>query len=642
MHRLLLLLAFVLLSTGYTSAQVQLSTKSRKAIDLYTQADNFRVRRQFNIAIDMLQQAIEKDEGFVEAYYRLGLVYSDMKNPTEAIRYYEQGLARTTDVNKQKVFWFDLGEAYFTAGNYEKAAAMLDQYLKKESQNRSRLGKAAHLLKSAEFALKNQKETAPYKQKALSDTVNCFAMQYFPVLTADQQKLIFTRRVTNDPNADEDLVVSQKDVEGRWTAPQSISKNINTQLNEGTSTISADGRKLIFTACVGRPDIIGSCDLYESHRIGSDWTKPVNLGPNVNSTAWESQPSLSADGRTLYFVSDRRAGMGRRDIWMATLDDYDRWTKAVNVGKPVNSPFDEISPFIHANNHTLYFASNGLPGFGGYDIFFVEKDTAGWTNPQNIGAPINSHEDQFSLFVTADGKKGYYSHEETTGPGTSRSRIFELEFPEGTRLNKKSNYVRGIVRDKQSRQPLAARVELVNLSSNQVVALVTSDSISGEYLMVLPEGADYALYVSKTTYLFKSLHFNYAGPVELRPVEIDVDLEKAAVGSGVVLNNIFFDVDRFELKQQSIPELEKIYRFLTDNPTLKIEISGHTDNSGAAAHNRQLSEKRALSVYNYLISKGIVKNRLIPKGYGPDKPIASNDAENGRQLNRRIEFTIVR
>jgi OmpA-OmpF porin, OOP family len=157
--------------------------------------------------------------------------------------------------------------------------------------------------------------------------------------------------------------------------------------------------------------------------------------------------------------------------------------------------------------------------------------------------------------------------------------------------------------------------------------------------MVLPEGADYALYVNKTTYLFKSLHFNYAGPVELRPVEIDVDLERAAIGSGVVLNNIFFDVDRYELKQQSIPELEKILRFLNDNSTLKIEISGHTDNSGAAAHNRQLSEKRALSVYSYLISKGIAKTRLIPKGYGPDKPIASNDSENGRQLNRRIEFT---
>ncbi|WP_333821417.1 OmpA family protein [Ohtaekwangia sp.] len=621
-------------------AQVQLSTKSKKAIEYYTQADNYRVRGQFAQAIELLNQAIDKDDKFVEAYYRLGLVYQNMKNYAEALKNYEKGLSLTTDLRKQKTFWYDMGEAYIATGEYEKAMRVLSLFVNNETLNKQKLERAASLFKSAEFAFNNKDNVSAFHQKPLSDTVNCFATQYFPVLTADQQQLIFTRRTSNDPNADEDIVISGKDAQGRWITPVSISRNINSRLNEGTCAISADGRKLIFTSCVGR-DGIGSCDLYETRKIGEDWTVPKNLGPNVNSVAWESQPTLSADGRTLYFVSDRRSGLGRRDIWVTSLDENGKWTKAVNAGKPINSVFDEISPFIHVNNKTLYFASNGLPGFGGYDLFFVEKDSAGWSAPKNIGAPINNHDDQFSLFITADGKKGYYSHEENAAGGT-RSRIFEMQIPEENQLKYRSNYVRGIVRDKQTRQVLSAKIELINISKNQIESLVESDSVTGEYLMVLTQGADYALYVNKEGYLFKSLHFNYTETFDFKPVVLDVDLEKASIGSRVVLNNIFFDVDKYELKSTSITELKKIIRFLTENPKVRVEIGGHTDNSGAAAYNRSLSEKRALAVYNYLVSNGVDKGRLTPKGYGPDLPIAPNNTEDSRQLNRRIEFKIIK
>jgi Tol biopolymer transport system component len=289
--------------------------------------------------------------------------------------------------------------------------------------------------------------------------------------------------------------VSKKDENGKWTHPESISKNINTRLNEGTCTISADGRKLIFTSCTGR-DGIGSCDLYETKKIGSDWTTPKNLGRNVNSVEWESQPSLSADGRTLYFVSDRRSGLGRRDIWISTTDENGNWTKAVNAGKQINSQFDEISPFIHANNRTLFFASNGLPGFGGYDLFSTDKDSTAWTMPKNIGAPINDNEDQFSLFITADGKKGYYSHEETLESGFSKSKIFEMVIPEESQIEFRSNYVKGIIRDKDDKHPISAKIELINIRRNRVESLVDSDSITGEYLMVLTHGAEYAHYLN--------------------------------------------------------------------------------------------------------------------------------------------------
>jgi outer membrane protein OmpA-like peptidoglycan-associated protein/tetratricopeptide (TPR) repeat protein len=635
-----ILVFFLILQSFQALSQNELSTKSKKAVELYTLADNFRVRGQFEEALSLLTQAIAKDKNFVEAYYRRGLTYFSMKQYGKAITDYEKGLSLTSELRKQKVFWYDLGELYLLTGEYEKAMKVLSAFINNESQNKPKIDRATMVFKSAEFALHNKHEVKSFVRRPLSDTVNRFVMQYFPVLTADEQQLIFTRRAGDGPNDDEDLMISKKDDQNKWMVPESISKNINTQLNEGTCAISADGRRLIFTSCSGR-DGVGSCDLYESTKVGEVWTAPKNLGRNVNTSEWESQPSLSADGRTLYFVSDRRAGMGRRDIWISTLSEQGEWTKAVNAGRQINSQFDEISPFIHVNNRSLYFASNGLPGFGGYDLFVSERDSATWEPPVNIGAPINDNEDQFSLFITADGKKGYYSHEETLPSGLSRSKIVELQIPEENQLKFKSNYVKGVIRDKVTKTPLTARIELINIDRNELVSLVDSDSITGEYLMVLTQGADYALYVNKKQYLFKSFNFNYSEVRNFEPIEINIDLEKATSGSMVVLNNIFFDVDKYELKSKSIPELEKMVRFMRDNQQIKVEVSGHTDNSGQAAYNKQLSEKRAFSVYSYLAEKGIPKSRIITKGYGSDKPMATNDTEEGRQQNRRIEFRII-
>jgi outer membrane protein OmpA-like peptidoglycan-associated protein/tetratricopeptide (TPR) repeat protein len=639
MIRFTLILLFTVVACLQLFSQSQLSTKSKKAIELYTAADNFRVRGQYQEAISLLNQAIDKDDEFVEAYYRLGLVYMMMKSYPKAISNFEKGLSLTKDLRKQKVFWYDLGEAYLTTGEYEKAMRMLSNYVNNESQNRQKIEQATMFFRSAQFALKNKDKQGGYVQRPLSDTVNHFEMQYFPVLTADQQSLIFTRRLGPGPNDDEDLVISRKDNKGRWTPPVSISQSINTRLNEGTCTISADGRRLIFTSCSGR-DGIGSCDLYQSIKIGNDWTEPKNLGFNVNSTSWESQPSLSADGRTLYFVSDRRSGLGRRDIWISQLNEKGEWTKAVNAGNRINSQYDEISPFIHVNNRTLFFASNGLPGFGGYDIFYSEKDSTGWSAPKNIGGPVNNHDDQFSLFITADGKKGYYSHEQATSGGESNSKIFEVDIPEENRIQYRSNYVKGVVTDEATKKPLRARIELINLKTNSLESLVESDSVTGEYLMVLTQGAEYALYVNKKSYLFKSLNFNYSEVTDFQPIVINIALMGVREGSVAVLNNIFFDVDKYDLQDKSAAELNKVIRFLTDNPRIKIEISGHTDNSGSPAYNKQLSEKRAQSVYNYLITQGVDKARLRAKGFGQDKPLAPNDTEENRRLNRRIEFRI--
>ena len=619
-----------------------LSTKSKKAIELYTEADNFRVRGQFSQAIGLLNQAIQKDRDFAEAYYRLGIVYMTLKDFPQAIKNFEKGLSLTNDIRKQKVFWYDLGESYFTIGDYDKAEEIILQFLKVEVQNQPKIQRARLLASNIAFAKENKNKASAYKLKPLSDTVNAFVMQYFPVLTADQQELIFTRRIGGGPDDDEDLVISRKTSNGRWGPPESLSKNINSRLNEGTCTISADGRKLIFTSCVGRQGF-GSCDLFESVRIGEEWTEPKNLGAAVNSSEWESQPSLSADGRTLYFVSDRRGGVGRRDIWVSYLTDKGEWSRAKNVGKPVNTIYDEISPFIHVNNRILYFASNGLVGFGGYDIFFSERDSsASWSKPKNFGSPVNNHEDQFSLFITADGKKGYYSHEEVKDAGYSTSKIFEMEIPEENQIRYKSNYVKGIVRDKATAKPLAASIELINLETNERESLVNSDSVSGAYLMVLTQGAEYALYVNRKGYLFQSLNFNYSEVKDFKPIVLNIDLEKAKQGTIAVLENIFFEVDKYDLKEKSTTELQKIKRFLVENPDVRVEISGHTDNTGSPVHNQELSEKRAQSVYSYLVAQGLNVERLTTKGYGSHQPIADNETESGRQKNRRIEFKIIR
>jgi OmpA-OmpF porin, OOP family len=643
MLRTSLLLVSILVSI-ISFAQPTLSTKSKKAIELYTVADNYRVRGQYKEAIELLTDAIARDKQFAEAYFRLGQTYKSLKQYPKAIESFENGLAAMKDLKKQRAFWYELGESYFLAGQYENASVQLGRYVEGEvasMQNKTRIDNAKKMLDNIAFAKENKEKSHVLQQRALNDTVNCFSMQYFPVLTADNQSLIFTRRLGDNNTDDEDIVISNRNSNGQWSSPVSISDKINSKLNEGTSTISADGRKLIFTSCVGR-DGWGSCDLYESRKIGSEWTEPENLGPAVNTSDWESQPSLSADGRTLYFVSDRRGGAGRRDIWFTTQDAHGKWTKSRNAGTQINSVYDEISPFIHVNNQTLYFASNGRTGFGGYDLFFVERDnTTGWSQPVNVGAPINNHEDQFSLFIIADGSKGYYSHEEVDGSGRTTSRLMETLIPEVQRVKRSSNYVRGIVRDKDTKTPLRAVVELIDIKADTLLSLTQSDSITGEYLMVLTEGAQYALYINKEKYLFKSVNFDYSIEKNKEPVLLDIELEKIKSGSVTVLNNIFFEFDKFELQPGSIPELDKVVRFLKENPSIKIEISGHTDSTGSADYNLQLSKKRALSVVNYLMTNEIPQNRVSAVGYGSSRPVASNESTQGQKLNRRIEFRVL-
>ena len=632
-----LLMSLVL--PAITKAQVPLSTKNKKAIELYVEADNYRVRGQFNQAISLLQQAIEKDKNFSEAYFRLGVTFKMMRDLDRSTKSYEAGLYLTVDQKKQKGYFFELGDNYLQVGNYEKARDFLTRYLDSEMLNRVKVDQAALWKRTAEYAIKNKRNISGFVPRPLGDTVNCFPMQYFPVLTADEQELIFTRRLGESNEDDEDLVITKKDSLGHWQKPESISPNVNSEFNEGTCSISADGRQLIFTSCLGRKGF-GNCDLFQSLKVGGIWSQPLNMGPQINSAAWESQPSLSADGRVLYFLSDRKGGLGNRDIYVSHQIEPNKWTKAENLGPKINTSYDEISPFVHANGRTLFFAANGRLGFGGYDLFTSEKENGEWQEPINFGYPVNNHEDQFSLFITADGKRGYYSHEE--GSKNTSGKIYEITVPEELQIKFRSNYVKGKVRDRKSGLPLNARIELYNVVTNELVSFVNSDSISGEYLMVLTQGSEYGLFVNKKDYVFQSLNFNYESEINIEPVVVNVFLDRVTVGAISVLKNIFFEFDKYDLQDKSKTELEKMVRFLTENPLIKIEIGGHTDNDGSPAYNLKLSQNRAQSVASYLLQYGIDIKRISQKGYGADRPIQPNDSEENKQANRRIEFKILR
>lgn len=636
MNRFILLLSFSLLCI-YSSvlSQSRLSTKSKKAAELYYEADNFRVRGQYIQASQLLEEAISKDKNFHEAYFRLATIVKAQGNLDTAEKLFLKVIELNEGYNGPS--FFELGELYLKQNQYNKAIEYTNKYLAYNPRNQKRVEEAKSIVANANFALENLAVQSSFKPKPLSDTVNAFAMQYFPVLSVDGSSLIFTRRLGTTMNHDEDLVITTKDDNDRWSYPESISENINSQFNEGTCTLSADGRTLIFTSCYGRNGF-GSCDLYISEKNGDEWTVPENMGNVINSSAWDSQPSLSADGRTLYFISNRQHGMGGRDIWYSTKDENNNWTKPKNMGPIINTVKEEVSPFIHPNNKTLYYSTNGLPGFGGFDLFYSNKEGDHWIKPVNIGSPINNGEDQVSLFISAQGDKGYYSNEDLNSE--KKGIIYEFNLAGIHKVEFKSTYIKGVITSAKTKQPLKATIELYDLNKDERISLVTSDSVNGEYLMVLTEGSKYALYVNSKGYLFSSNTFKVDSSNISQSIIKNFELNPIETGAITNLNNIFFDTDSYELKSESITELKKVLKFLMDNPKVKIDITGHTDNVGGSDYNKRLSLNRAKSVASYLFNKGIDTNRVNVAGKGSNEPIAPNDTESNRQLNRRIEFKV--
>lgn len=624
---------------GSLSAQIQynLSTKSKRAAEYFAEADQFRVRGEYDEALEWLDRAIKKDKDFYEAYLQKGLILKSQGKLQEARAVLEE-MAGLPHPNHAPTY-FELADLYIELGEYAAARENAQKFLDLNPRNQQRRADAQQIIDNADFALENAALVANFDPHPLPKEVNVFPMQYFPVVTVDGKSIIYTRRNGITMAYDEDLVIARKNSDGTWQAPESLSPNINSSFNEGTCTISADGRRLIFTSCLGRKGY-GSCDLFITEKEGDEWSEPRNLGNKVNGPEWDSQPALSPDGRTLFFVSNRKGGVGNRDIWMSTLDADDQWTEAVNMGSAINTAAEDVSPFIHPNNRTLYFASNGRTGFGGYDIYYTERTSEGWSEPENFGAPVNTGEDQVSLFITADGQKGYYSLEDQSNPEV-KSVIYEFDIPAELQVSSRASYVFGRVTDAETGEVIEADIELYDLETDEQVGLVRSDPVTGEYLIVLAEGSQYALYVSQKNYLFTSLSFTYEKDENLEPVRKDISLTPIRAGSKTTLNNIFFETDKYELQERSRTELNKVVRFMVKNPDIRIEISGHTDDVGADDYNLTLSERRAKAVFDYLTQNGVEANRMEFRGFGEKRPAVPNSSDKNRSQNRRIEFEII-
>ena len=631
--RIVLLIALVL--SSWISWSQTLTSNNKKAVKLYEEARSLIGARDFDKAFERLQLAIDKDPDFAEAYLKLASIYQIKFNDSLQFWCYRQVIDRYPDTHKFASSWYLLGSNAFKNGNYEETLKYLGKYMELTSEKGRYASSAKLLIDNSHFAINYKTNDFQFNPRPLPKVVNQFKQQYFPVLTVDQNTLLFIKR-----QGDEEILQTDKDKNGNWQEPHSISDNINSEYNEGTCSISADGRMLVFTSCMGRQGY-GSCDLYVSYKTGNEWSVPENMGEVINSPSWDSQPSLSADGRTLYFVSNRSGGFGSRDIYVSQQNEAGEWQSPQNVGSSINTSFDDISPFIHPNGQRLYFATNGRLGFGGFDIYFSDKKSASeWLAPTNFGYPINTHDDEVSMFISSDGAKGYYSHEERTKESVL-STLYEIDIPPKLQVEHKSSYVFGKVMDGETNTPLKATVSLINLDSNNSVEKVRSDSVTGDYLIVITQGAQYGLFAESEGYLYKSENFNLTEKL-LIPVKINLKLEKIKPGARVVLKNIFFDFDSYNLTSTSKAELNRVLHLLNTNKTLRVEISGYTDNVGTEKYNLELSEKRAEAVYNYLVKNGVDKTKLGFRGYGASNFLNSNNTEEERAKNRRIEFKVLK
>ncbi|MFZ9044726.1 MAG: OmpA family protein [Cyclobacteriaceae bacterium] len=608
-------------------------SENKKANNLYSKAEQFIVARDFSSGISYYKKAIQRDRDFAQAYKRLGMSFEVLGERDSSFYYYDKYLKIQGIHNMPQHTAFFLIELYLKKGRYKKAAMLLHEYPVIDSEDK----KYQDLLKRINFAVDGSKNPMNHRFELLSDSVNKHHSQYFPIVTVDNSQLIFTQRSGGSTEDDEDLMISYA-TNGGWSSASSISPLINSADNEGASTISADGRTLIFTSCEEK-NSFGSCDLFISFKIGNSWTKPRNLGPTVNSIYWDSQPSLSADGRILYFSSNRPGGKGGRDLWFARYEN-DQWTKPQNAGSEINTKEDEVTPYLHFNNQTLFFSSSGHLGFGGYDLFKIELLDSSQTEPVNLGYGINNELDQISMTISADGSFGYFAQEFVDRGGYRRSKLSKVTFDESGIIKNEAVYVIGRVIDAKSLQPVKAEIMLSNLkSSSEKEAYKTrSDGLSGDFYFVLTQGSTYGVFVKARNYLFEDFTFDVVSNDVSRPDSLFIYLQPLEENAELTLENIYFEFDSYELSPESRSELLAIARFLEEN-NVKVEISGHTDSKGDESYNAALSKRRAEAVFDYLVDLGVSAEKMISRGYGAELPLIKDQPAS--PANRRIDFKIL-
>ncbi|CAN5458299.1 hypothetical protein BH11BAC3_BH11BAC3_09230 [soil metagenome] len=608
---------------------------SRKAGDVYAHAYEDAQNEKYDDAIAKINRAISIEPKFVDAFLSRAGIYANLKKYDLSVADFEKAIQLDSVYTITYLLPYSISLAGI--GEFQKALDAINIFLDYSKLN-SQSVRAGNYRKSVyEFAVdyagKHPMKNYVFEPKNLGDSVNSTALEYYPSVTIDGKHIIFTRR----QNGDEDFYESVL-IDGKWSKATALGGRVNTNLNEGAQNISQDGEWIIFTGC-NYPEGQGSCDLYISYKTKQGWSEAENLGPYVNTDFWESAPSLSPDKRDIYFSSSQSGGYGGKDIWVTHRNASGIWGRPTNLGPVINTAGDESCSFMYADNQTLFFNSNGHPGYGQADIFLAKKlNDSTWSTPENLGYPINTIDEEGSLIVAADGKTAYYASDK--GDSKGGLDLFSFQLREDLQPPK-TLWVKGQVFDAKTKVGLPSSVELTDISSRQMISKVQTDE-EGYYLTTLPVGKDYAFNVNRKGYLFSSYNFNLNDRGIDSVFTADIPLQPIEAGAVVVLKNIFFNTGETELNPQSTIELDKVVELMTENPKLKILISGFTDNVGKDQDNLTLSIGRAQSVVKYLLSsRKIAKERLEAKGFGAAKPIADNGTEAGKALNRRTELSVI-
>lgn len=587
--------------------------------------------------------------------YKIGVCYLYTINKVRAIPYLEKAFRIKPNINRD--IHYLLGLAYQLNSEWDKAISEFEKYKVVLTPELiiAMTGEITKRIDECETGKRLMQNPISVTIENLGAVVNSVFPEFAPFVTADESKLFFTARKDNTTGNEidekdyefyEDIYVTEKE-NGKWGAPKNLGYPVNTYIHDGTGGLSPDGQRLF----IYNGNQNGG-DLFESKLVGYDWTEPVSLGKKINTKYHESSACLSSDQKTLYFVSDRPdLSYGGRDIFMSHLDKRGEWGPPENLGPIINTAYDEDGIFMHADDKTLFFSSKGHTTMGGYDIFWSKYNdsTRTWSSPVNIGYPINSPDDDVFFVLSANGEHGYYASVKNDGYGEKDLYMISFLKNEKMKLDT-SKYIininpitlfKGRVLDAKTLLPLQASIEIVDNTYGLTISTLQSNSKTGKFLVTLTGGRNYGIYVSAPEYLFHSENVNIPVIREYQEVEIEILLNKIEPGNKIVLKNIFYDFDKATLRIESTYELKRLETVMKKYPTIKIEIASHTDSVGTNEYNQILSNARAKSVVDWLTLHGIDSKRMLFKGYGEMEPAISNETIEGRQLNRRTEFTIM-
>jgi outer membrane protein OmpA-like peptidoglycan-associated protein len=624
---------------GQKPLSIKIDQLSDKEKTTYLEGIKLSKKGMAKEAMKNFDKVLKKQPLFLEAKLRKAGLHYDAKDFATAKKTIEEVIAQDSSYDAE--MYFAIGLCDKNLKNYRSASKYYNQYLQHvRNLSDDKIKKLKHEIETYDFRANAYEHPQTIDPKPIEGLVNTNDLEYLPSLTIDGSLMVFTRRIRSQEN----LYISRNN-NGTWGVAVPI-ESINTNDNVAAHAIREDGNAIAFTTCNNKITGFGSCDLYISTKENNKWSQPANMGNKVNSAAWDSQPSFINNGNTLIFSSDRKGSIGGRDLWMISKGKNGKWQEAVNLGNKINSTANEESPFFHPDGKTLFFKSDGHIGMGASDIFYAKYDAANqaWSAPVNLGYPINTEGDEGAFFVDAKGQKAYYATDiATKDKANANLDIYSFDLPVELRPEPVS-YIKVSIIDEKNKKAISANFSIIDLATKDTVSQGTA--IDGMVLTAIGQNKNYALLIDKENYYFHSENFNTMESYDvLKPYEITVTMRPvlaAGPEAPVILKNIFFKSGSAVLMTESQTEIDKLYNFLLTNDKAKIKIIGHTDNVGSDADNLKLSEQRAKAVQDALIAKGIVADRLTFEGKGKSLPIADNATEEGRKINRRTEFIIVK